>query len=34
LEAAVTDLADFLTTALPRQVETESAWHSVTSTPG
>ena len=23
----MTDLADFLTTALPRQVETESAWH-------
>jgi ketosteroid isomerase-like protein len=23
----MTDLADFLATALPRQVETESAWH-------
>ena len=27
LAAAETDLADFLATALPRQVETESAWH-------
>jgi ketosteroid isomerase-like protein len=27
LAAAMTDLADFLATALPRQVETESAWH-------
>jgi ketosteroid isomerase-like protein len=27
LAAAETDLADFVATALPRQVETESAWH-------